>query len=117
MHVTCILYEQYQYTITCDFDSGFPAKRSRPLSAQKKKSPKSWQAPSDMSVIQQAMQAENEAATRGTGAKSAPLKESPKVMGCVMSVVIGEGCLLYNKLCQPKNESATRGTGAKLLSD
>ncbi len=67
---------------------GIPAKRSRPLSAQKKKSPKGWQASSDLFAIQQAMQAENEAATsarqsgitsRSSGAKSAPPKESDKV--------------------------------------
>ena len=81
IYVPCILYELYLYTISCDFHLGFPAKRSRPLSAQKKKSPKSWQAPSDVSAIQQAMQAENEAAiSRGSGTKSAPPKESPKVL-------------------------------------
>ncbi|XP_038048296.1 katanin-interacting protein-like [Patiria miniata] len=55
---------------------------SRPLSSQKKRSEKDWQATDDMSAIQRAMKAENEAAASKKGAsgtRSAPPQASAKM--------------------------------------
>ncbi|XP_022092559.1 protein KIAA0556-like isoform X2 [Acanthaster planci] len=55
---------------------------SRPLSSQRKRSEKDWQVTEDLSTIQRAMKAENEAAVSkkgASGARSAPLQASAKV--------------------------------------
>ena len=56
---------------------------SRPLSSQKKRSDRDWQASDDLSAIQRAMQAENEAAAAKkvtSGSRSAPPQQIAKVL-------------------------------------